>query len=301
MITVIIPLFNKVESIKNTVNAVLEQSFTNFELLVIDDGSTDDSLSVVKEIDDKRLKIIQKENGGVSSARNLGIAEARFDWVTFLDADDIWHQDFLKNVCDVIYSNNQVKVIGTGYAEVKKDMTILKKQLPENKGFISNYYVVANAKKDCVVISSAVCVHKTAFLEVGVFNESLVIGEDLDMWERLARNNNFWLVDKVLSYYIQDSENRAMQQTRDVRKIWLYYWDTSMAKTEDEKEYYKVRILNYIYDFIVKSDFNNAKLLLNRHYGFVGAGDIAVHFSKNFIKKISNLIKVNPFFIFRCY
>ena len=89
-ISVVIPLYNKQNCIRETLRSVLNQSYTDFEVLVVDDGSTDGSLEVVREFSDKRLRIIEKPNSGVSATRNAGIAAAANEWIAFLDADDIW-------------------------------------------------------------------------------------------------------------------------------------------------------------------------------------------------------------------
>ena len=89
-ISVIIPLYNKESAIENTVSSVLKQTYKNFELIISDDGSTDNSSSIIKRmaLDDKRIKYFYKSNGGVSSARNYGLSKAVGDWVVFIDADD---------------------------------------------------------------------------------------------------------------------------------------------------------------------------------------------------------------------
>src|SRR5687767_2996559 len=96
MITVIIPLYNKEKSILDTVYSVLNQTYKDFELLIINDGSKDNSLKVVQSISDPRVVIIDKPNGGVSSARNAGILNAKNEYLAFLDGDDIWHPEHLK-------------------------------------------------------------------------------------------------------------------------------------------------------------------------------------------------------------
>ena len=101
-ISIVIPLYNKEKSIKNTILKVLEQTYHDFELIIVNDGSTDKSFDVVCAIKDKRIRIINKNNGGVSSARNLGIKEARYDIIAFLDADDIWDTDYLENLVNMV-------------------------------------------------------------------------------------------------------------------------------------------------------------------------------------------------------
>src|SRR5690554_7052561 len=96
MFSVVIPLYNKELSINNTIQSVLNQTFQDYEIVVVNDGSTDKSLEVVKQINDFRIRIINKLNGGVSSARNRGIEESKFDWIAFLDGDDLWMENHLE-------------------------------------------------------------------------------------------------------------------------------------------------------------------------------------------------------------
>lgn len=94
-ISVVIPLYNKATSITSTIQSVLAQSYPYFEIVIIDDGSTDNSVQIVKLIDDKRIRLISKQNGGVSSARNYGIRMAKYEYLAFLDADDYWEPSYL--------------------------------------------------------------------------------------------------------------------------------------------------------------------------------------------------------------
>ena len=96
--SVVIPLYNKAECVKHTIESVLAQTIDDFEIVVIDDGSTDSGASVVQGINDNRIRLIQQENQGVSAARNTGISNAKGEIVAFLDADDIWMPDFLATV-----------------------------------------------------------------------------------------------------------------------------------------------------------------------------------------------------------
>jgi len=104
MISVIIPLYNKEAYISETLHSVLSQTYDKFEVIVVDDGSTDNSLQVVRNFTDSRLRIVEKKNEGVSVARNEGIDQASFPWIAFLDADDWWAPTFLKEVVAVLPS-----------------------------------------------------------------------------------------------------------------------------------------------------------------------------------------------------
>ena len=95
MFSVVIPLYNKQDCIRNTVQSVLNQTFPDFEINIVDDGSTDRSLESARQFDDPRIRVFSKPNGGVSSARNYGIRQSRKKYIAFLDADDLWYPDYL--------------------------------------------------------------------------------------------------------------------------------------------------------------------------------------------------------------
>ncbi len=97
MFSIVIPLYNKAKSIANTIQSILGQSFADFELIIVDDGSTDDSVRVVNQFTDKRIRLIQKENGGVCSARNAGILHAQYDYIALLDA--AWGNSLINFCC----------------------------------------------------------------------------------------------------------------------------------------------------------------------------------------------------------
>jgi glycosyltransferase involved in cell wall biosynthesis len=96
--SIVIPVYNKAAFLKATLDSVLAQSFTDFELILVNDGSTDDSAKVIAGFKDDRIKYFEKENGGASTARNFGIAQATSRYITFLDADDYWYPDFLQEM-----------------------------------------------------------------------------------------------------------------------------------------------------------------------------------------------------------
>lgn len=96
MISVVIPLYNKEKQIANTLHSVLRQTFQNFEIVVVNDGSTDNSVQEVEKVNDIRIRIVHQNNAGVSAARNKGIEEARYDIIAFLDADDEWKAEYLE-------------------------------------------------------------------------------------------------------------------------------------------------------------------------------------------------------------
>src|SRR5574344_1047459 len=115
MISVVIPLYNKERYIERALRSVLNQTFGDFEIVVVNDGSTDASVSVVEGIEDSRIRIINQKNGGVSAARNRGIEESKYDIVAFLDADDVWKENHLSVIAELIDKYPACGVFATSY------------------------------------------------------------------------------------------------------------------------------------------------------------------------------------------
>lgn len=115
MISVVIPLYNKAHTIVNTLNTVFAQTYQDFEVVIVNDGSTDNSVEVVQQhFNDKRIRIIHQKNAGVSVARNRGVDESKGDYIAFLDGDDEWHPDYLSIINDTISKYPQAGMICTG-------------------------------------------------------------------------------------------------------------------------------------------------------------------------------------------
>jgi glycosyltransferase involved in cell wall biosynthesis len=206
--SIIIPLYNKERSIKSTVESVLNQSFTEFELIIVNDGSTDKSLETVQKIEDSRIVIINKPNGGVSSARNRGIVEAKYEYIAFLDGDDIWYPNALEEYKLLIENFDKCSVFCTSYS-----MSIKENQSKLNRYVVDDYYyydALSYAKNGfALTCSDCIVVKRECFHVVGGFNEQLAMGEDLDMWRRLSEKYLFAKSDVVTAFYRTDTENRA--------------------------------------------------------------------------------------------
>ncbi len=283
MISVIIPLYNKELSIGRTIESVLKQTYTNFELIVVDDGSTDHSASVVERIVDNRIRLIKKTNGGVSSARNKGVEEAEYDWVAFLDGDDLWHEDYLLEVSKVIVKQIDIEAIATGFATIHKDGTIKKSRVATSSRPV-NYFKATKELGYNILNMSTFCTKKNSLLSIGMFSEHLTHGEDMEVFEKLARRGDIWIIDKVLSYYVMDAENRAMNKLPSVYKTHVYLSDTSQIRQPYERDYFLGRILVYIHYYIVNLQFKNAYILFKRHHGFIRLHDL-LSFERNLFQK----------------
>jgi glycosyltransferase involved in cell wall biosynthesis len=219
--TIIIPLYNKQNFITRAVNSVLAQVYPDFELIIVNDGSTDNSFDVVSKILDSRIKIINKVNGGVSSARNAGIDISVCDWICFLDADDYWLPNHLDEISYLIKNYPDGKIYSTLIQE--KSINGLRSALnpfPNDfEGYVENYFIFA--KKATVFNSSSVCVNKNAILEVEKFDTNLTHGEDLDVWFKLLVNFKGVIKSTPTVIYDLVSENRAMLSFCNLEKHLL--------------------------------------------------------------------------------
>lgn len=191
MISIVIPLYNKQHSVCSALQSVFRQTFDDYEVIVIDDGSTDASAQMVRDnFSDSRLRIISLQNAGVSAARNRGIAEAKGEYVAFLDADDKWKPDYLATqmVLAEKYPHCTVFAVNYEFQNKKGEIspTIIRK-LPFSgaDGVLTNYFEVA-ACSHPPLWTSAVIVHKEAIQSIGGFPVGIKSGEDLLTWARLA-------------------------------------------------------------------------------------------------------------------
>lgn len=211
MISVVIPLYNKERQIAHTLRSALEQSFGDFEILIVNDGSTDHSVEEVLKIQDSRIQLIHQENAGVSAARNRGIEQARFDLIAFLDADDRWDQDYLKTQYELSRKYSQCDVFACNYEFVHADgsvhPTIIRKlSFSGQDGLLDNYFEVASCSH-LPMCSSAVMIRKTALQQIGGFPVGIRSGEDLLTWAKLACYYSIAFNKKSVAQYILETSS----------------------------------------------------------------------------------------------
>ncbi len=203
MISVVIPLYNKAPFVAKTIKSVLDQTFPNFELIVVNDGSTDSSETVLEQFRDSRLKVISIQRSGVSLARNTGIKAARHDWIAFLDADDWWEKTFLEEIwkCIQIYPNYKLFASGRSHVFVNSEIRYDNKILPEDGdvGTINFFQVISKYLPP--INSSNSVIHKEYLYGSGLFNVRQHMHEDHDLWIRLSVGQEVVFVNKNLSYY----------------------------------------------------------------------------------------------------
>lgn len=222
MISVIIPLYNKKAYITATLQSVLRQSYPHFELVVVNDGSTDGSPQAVEDIQDNRLRLIHQPNKGVSAARNQGIRAAQNEFIALLDADDIWEPDCLQTLAQLADKYPDCDIFACNYEFVQQDgsvrPTIIRKlQFTEEDGVMSNYFEVA-ACSHPPICSSSVMIRKKALESIGGFPEGLSSGEDLLTWARLACQYRIAYSRRVCARFVSTPSGSTMSKARQRRR-----------------------------------------------------------------------------------
>lgn len=217
MFSIIIPLYNKAPYIEKAIKSIQGQTYGEFELIVVDDGSKDNSYrlsEVALGISGLDYQLLKQENSGVSTARNNGVKLAKYPYICFLDADDWWDNTFLEQMKALIEDYPNAGIYGTSYYIVKNEKKrIAPIGVPNDfeKGEIN--YCQVYSKTLCMPLwTGAVCMPKNIFEEEKGFKPQLKLGEDFDLWIRIAMKHPVVLLNKPLAYYNQDVEvaNRAI-------------------------------------------------------------------------------------------
>lgn len=211
--SVIIPLYNKEKYVERALASVLGQTYQNFEVLVINDGSTDRGPGIVDNIKDLRVKLISQSNSGAAVARNRGISLAKADIIAFLDADDEWKPYFLEMILKLRKKHLTAGIYATAYEIINHSSKIIKPVFcaipsPPWEGLLENYFMVA-AEGPPPITASSCCIPKYVIDNVGGFPEFKRMGEDLDLWGRIAMRYPVAFTSKIGAVYHQDADNRA--------------------------------------------------------------------------------------------
>ncbi|NVK53867.1 MAG: glycosyltransferase family 2 protein [Flavobacteriaceae bacterium] len=227
MFSIIIPVFNKVDLIYDCVYSVLNQVVQEFEVLIIDDGSTDNSIGIVKEFSDPRIKIFQKTNGGVSSARNLGMQLANFDWLVFLDSDDVMDSKYLLFLREAIamFDSKIFSVNYQLYNVKKRDYKFPKlttKVTNGEKGYLINYFKSVFWGNP-ILTGSTTCIHKDLIHDGLKFEDGIRRGEDLDFWFRICLKSDVVFINEFLITYKVGLDASSMTSKFQPKDIYPYY------------------------------------------------------------------------------
>src|SRR5262249_55296590 len=204
-VSVIIPTHNRADFLRGAIASVLDQSFQDFEIIVVDDASNDNTSEVVASFNDERINLVRHEtNKGGSAARNTGILASKCDYIAFLDDDDEWLPEKLAKQMDILLASPQeVGCVYTGYVEVDRATgKVTGQRIPTKRGNLSKELLV----KNCVGGASSVLLKRDCLKKVGLFDESLPRSQDSDMWFRIANEFLFEYIQAPLfKYYLHEN------------------------------------------------------------------------------------------------
>lgn len=209
--SVIIPLYNKEKFVENAVNSILQQTFSDFEIIIVEDCSTDKSLEVISKIQSDKIKILRHDkNKGLSVSRNTGIKNSKANYITFLDADDVWKPNYLEKINSLIHQFPEAKLFATNYEELYPNNLIL---LPKNNSsnlqndiIISDFFQISLAQP--LYCSCSLCVEKSVFEKAGLYDEKITFGEDIDFNIRANSSYKLAYSKEALVTYTMFSENQ---------------------------------------------------------------------------------------------
>ena len=205
--TVIIPLYNKEKYVENVLKSILNQTFTDFEVLIVNDCSTDKSVSKIESYLSEKVRLIHHEkNKGLSATRNTGIQNAKAEYVCYLDADDLWKSTFLETIHRLVTNFPEARIYGTNYDEVYENKTFTIHnggiELGNNYEGIINYF--KTDIKQGIYHHGSICLHTSVFKKVGYYDENIKFSEDFDFniranyYFKLAYSNSI-----QMSYFMQ--------------------------------------------------------------------------------------------------
>ena len=198
LVSVVVATYNMARYLPSAIRSVLEQTYPALEVLVIDDGSTDDTRTAIQPLlDDRRVRYLAQENQGQAGAKNRGVLEAKGEYVAFLDADDLWHRDKLTHQIPLFYGRERVGVVYSRYLEI--DEAGRQIAVSDNKlfrGHISGPLLIFNFIAFGTTVAKREC-----FERLGLFDEELGMGIDYDLWLRFSTQYEFDYVDLPLLQY----------------------------------------------------------------------------------------------------
>ncbi len=217
-VSVIIPTYNRKNFIERAVKSVLKQTFKNFELVIIDDGSTDGTEEIIKKFKDKRIRYIWQENKGPAGARNRGILEARAKYIAFLDSDDKWRRKKLEIQLNEMKKNPEILLSHTDELWFKNGKVVN----PKKKHLKHNGDIFWQSVQLCAISMSTVMVQKRLFDIVGLFDENLLVCEDYDMWLRVTARFPVLLIPERLTVKYAGHPDQMSQKFKGMDRFRIY-------------------------------------------------------------------------------
>jgi len=264
LVSVVIPTYNRADLVLKAIKSVLGQTFTDFEVLVCDDGSTDNTEEAIKSINHGKIRYLKQENKGPGAARNLGIKHARGEIISFLDSDDLWLSDHLKYVVEffelyleagMVYTNSEIvfsddsrrQDIDYSYKRIEIPHAEKKKRFWLYDGLVFDYYLERHMNA-----TPCTSVKREVFDAVGMFNEEMSSAQDMEMWIRIANKFRVGVVKKVTVHILaqKNSISETVSTYKHNKNHFLLH--KSILESCDLTEKQKADVLLRMKDFEAK-------------------------------------------------
>lgn len=223
LISVIIPAYNKGDLIKETIESVLLQTYSNYEIIIVDDGSTDNTADTANSIKDDRIKYYYQPNSGLPARpRNKGVALSNGEYIAFLDHDDLWMNQKLEKQISIIGKDNSIALVSTNAYFIIEDK---KTKTPLIKDLKSGYFNENDFLPEIKVIQSTVLMKKSVFIEMNGFNESfdLKAREDYDLWLRMFSKYTCYYINECLAYYRKSVSSTSGGELHFIETSLMHY------------------------------------------------------------------------------
>ena len=295
--SVIITVFNKEKQIKNTIKSVLEQTYTNFEIIIINDGSTDASENEILKLTDAKISYFKTANKGAAAARNFAIEMAKSEWLCFLDGDDLWKISHLEELKRLLDDFPNCGIYASRYQLEFKTNTFLEPKFlgleNDYRGIVSNYFEAS--MNHPIATSSSILIPKKVFNEIGPFKTYISSGQDTDMWLRIALHYPIAITNKVTATYLHYIEN-SLSKTDIGKKTILQFED--FEKDEKKNHFLKKYLDKYRKEYALHYKMANNKINSRKLYLQISKENLdlnykIIYFTPNFILKNLLLIKRN--------
>lgn len=245
LVSVVIPVYNAENTIAETIESVIKQTFTDFELVIINDGSTDNSSGILYSFTDKRIRIIDIENSGASSARNLGIDNTCGKYISFIDSDDLWEESKIEKQLNALQINKDCEVVYSWTMYIDENGDKLHPIKPVDfTGDVYKKMLINNF----IGSGSNILAKRDAVISAGKFDSELTYAEEWDLFIRLSINHNFAVIKEYLVYYRQSASSQS-SSIEDFEKGTLEVIDRAYKQASQQYKYLKPKAISSLYSY----------------------------------------------------
>ena len=246
LISVVIPTHNRAAILLEAVESVLKQTYQNFEILIVDDGSTDNTKGIVKSVDDQRIFYLFQENAGPAAARNTGIRKAKGEYVAFLDSDDLWHPRKLEKQMDIFRREDGVGLVSTGSTYLDSEgKCIFKKACRAHDTTEYLKYLVLSPDK-AFTGTPTLLVKKECFAKVGLFDERQLLFEDWDLCFRIGLRYEIRVINETLTTIRMDKQSfSSLSDELRFKTMHLRYLEKAFGYEGLPEEILKIKRQSY--------------------------------------------------------